>query len=298
MFCVAVEGWWALTLETGSADVVDQACDLLWSLGAAGVSYEDQRREAVQLSAEEQGAAATGCAPFATGYFSDAARTLALPRLDSEAPWRAHWERLQPSDWAEAWKAYFKPMHRGGVWILPAWQRPTGRHGGPKILIDPGEAFGTGQHATTELMLRLLAEVPLAGAYVADIGTGSGILGLAALRLGATRVDAYDTDPVAVAAALANARLNNLAEHIRVQAGPLSATGSQYDVVLSNIVADVLIETMPAVRERLKPGGHWLGSGVAASRWSGFRKCLLEHGFVLGARRRSGLWRAFDAMLQ
>ena len=171
-------------------------------------------------------------------------------------------------EWAEAWKAHFKPMHvTPRLVIRPPWQEYPA---GPEelvITIYPGMAFGTGRHPTTVLCLRALEEVwgpdlPLeAGPYpVLDVGTGTGILALATARLGA-KVLAIDVDPEAVAAALDNVRLNDLQDRVWVEAAPLASLRQQFALILANLTAPDLLEWAEALAARLAAGGALIISG-------------------------------------
>jgi ribosomal protein L11 methyltransferase len=171
-------------------------------------------------------------------------------------------------DWAEAWKAHFKPLKVTDTLVIrPPWEEYAAQPGETVITIYPGMAFGTGRHASTLLCLRALEEVwkqrpPGAGApwQVLDVGTGTGILALAAARYGA-EVLAIDLDPEAVAAALENVRLNNLLDRILVEETPLASLRQQFGLILANITAPDLLQLADALTARLLSQGLLIISG-------------------------------------
>jgi ribosomal protein L11 methyltransferase len=193
-----------------------------------------------------------------------------LRRLGSHQlyPLGMEWRRVAEQDWAEAWKAHFKPLKvTSRLVIIPPWEVYAGGPGEEVIVIYPGMAFGTGRHPSTLLCLRTLEEVwggglpPSGGPWqVLDVGTGTGILALAAARLGAG-VLAIDLDPEAVAAALENVRLNALQDRIWVEETPLHALRAKFGLILANITAPDLMQLAEALTARLLPEGVLIISG-------------------------------------
>lgn len=168
--------------------------------------------------------------------------------------------QVQEEDWANAWKAYYRPEQVGPFLITPSWLSPVLPPGAIEIRLDPGMAFGAGTHPTTQLCLALLPQTVKPGALVYDIGTGSGILAIAAAKLGA-KVMAVDRDPVAVAVAAANFARNRVA--IPARTGDLlSGLTLPADLIIANILAEVVITLIPQAMQRLKPGGALLVSGI------------------------------------
>ncbi len=180
--------------------------------------------------------------------------------------------QVAEEDWAEAWKAHFKPLKvTDRLVIRPPWEEYLAQPGETVITIYPGMAFGTGRHASTLLCLRALEEVweqhrPRAGNpwQVLDVGTGTGILALAAARYGA-EVLAIDLDPEAVAAALENVRLNNLMERVWVEETPLTSLRQQFGLILANITAPDLLQLAEALTARLLNEGVLIISGFLAA---------------------------------
>jgi ribosomal protein L11 methyltransferase len=199
-------------------------------------------------------------------------------------------------DWENNWKQFFLPTAVGGsILIVPEWLRgetavPEGK---TPLIIDPGLAFGTGGHTTTRLCLELLQEKIPKGAAVLDIGCGSGILGIAALLLGAQCVTGLDIDPVAVRSARDNAALNGFAEPQYTSL--LGVLGDypaqrQYELVLANIVADVLIPLAGQIPERLAADGCLLLSGIIAGREDEVLAAYAAQGLRICERRESDGW--------
>jgi ribosomal protein L11 methyltransferase len=179
--------------------------------------------------------------------------------------------QVAEEDWAEAWKAHFKPVKvTEHVVIRPPWEEYAAQPGETVITIYPGMAFGTGRHASTLLCLRALEQVweehpPAAGSpwQVLDVGTGTGILALAAAFWGA-EVLAIDLDPEAVAAALENARLNNLMDRVWVEETPLASLRQQFGLIMANITAPDLLQLADALTARLLNDGVLIISGFLA----------------------------------
>jgi ribosomal protein L11 methyltransferase len=179
--------------------------------------------------------------------------------------------QVAAEDWAETWKAHFKPVKvTDRLVIRPPWEEYAAQPGETVIIIYPGMAFGTGRHASTLLCLRALEQVweplpPRSGSpwQVLDVGTGTGILALAAARYGA-EVLAIDLDPEAVAAALENVRLNNLMDRVWVEETPLASLRQQFGLIMANITAPDLLQLADALTARLLNDGVLIISGFLA----------------------------------
>ncbi len=173
---------------------------------------------------------------------------------------------VEQEDWQNAWKKYYHAMDIGQrLAIVPGWEDyDTDRI---RITMDPGMAFGTGTHETTSLCLELLDRLVKGGERVLDIGTGSGILAIAALKLGAREADGVDIDPMCVRTAGENAQRNGVSEHFRVLVGDLSdkAEGT-YDIITANIVAAAILSLAPAVPALMAPGAAFIASGIIDER--------------------------------
>ncbi len=177
---------------------------------------------------------------------------------------------VNEEDWANSWKAYYKPLHIGKkMVIVPAWERYVEQPGEIIVRMDPGMAFGTGSHETTRLVIELLEEVVTPGMRVADVGCGSGILAICAAKLGAAECKAYDIDPVAVRVARENIKDSGL-ENVTCDVSDLlkgvDLAGGPYDLICANIVADIIIRMAPDVSRYMKDDAILLASGIITER--------------------------------
>ena len=187
---------------------------------------------------------------------------------------------VEDSDWTERWKEHVSVQRIGRVVIVPSWIEHSADAADAAIILDPGMAFGTGLHPTTRGCLRLLQEIEPTPSRVLDVGCGSGILTLAALRLGADSAVGIDTDPEAVAATRTNAERNGLDDRIEVRAGSLPATATErFPLILANLVAAVLVDLAAPLAGHLAPGGRLVASGIIEPRASE----------VIGAMAAAGL---------
>jgi ribosomal protein L11 methyltransferase len=208
---------------------------------------------------------------------------------------------VHEADWAEAWKAHFPVLRVGRRLVIkPTWRRHRPAADDVVLALDPGMAFGTGLHPTTRLCLAALEALAdagaLAGARVLDVGCGSGILAIAAAKLGATSVLGVDTDPIAVEATIANASRNRLAGRILARQGSLPSGEAPFDVVLANLIASVLIALAPLLRAETRPGGTLLASGIFVDREGEVRDAFAAAGLDVTARMVEGEWVALEAV--
>ncbi|HYK95524.1 MAG TPA: 50S ribosomal protein L11 methyltransferase [Candidatus Dormibacteraeota bacterium] len=202
------------------------------------------------------------------------------------------------SDWAEAWKEHFHVLRVGRRLVIkPSWRRHA-RSGDEVVIdLDPGMAFGTGLHPTTRLCLLALdayAEDAALG-RVLDVGCGSGILSIAAVKLGATRAVGVDIDPIAVEATVANARHNRVGKRVRARDGSIPSEEGPFDTVLANLIAGVLIEHAGNLADELIPGGTLIASGIFIDREQHVRGALEAAGFRITKRYDETDWVALVA---
>ena len=205
----------------------------------------------------------------------------ALGRLRQVAPLRVR--ALREADWANAWKEYFF-VHRVGerTVIVPSWRQADyePRADDVVLLLDPGMAFGTGLHPTTRLCLRAVEECVRPGMRVLDVGAGSGILAIAAARLGASVVEAVEIEPVAAGVCQQNVERNGVADVVHVTSGTLSsAPRERYDLILANITIATLLQLHPLLAEHLSTDGVAVLSGVLAERADELLAALLQAGW-------------------
>jgi ribosomal protein L11 methyltransferase len=190
---------------------------------------------------------------------------------------------IHEADWATAWKDYFFVHRVGGrTVIVPSWREAEyqPREHDVVLLLDPGMAFGTGLHPTTRLCLRAAEELVEPGQRVLDVGAGSGILSIAAARLGASFVEAVEVEPVAAAVCLQNVQRNGVVDVVSVQQGTLETPiGEPFDLILANITIRTLLDLHPLLAAHLKPGGRAVLSGVLAERADELLAVLREHGW-------------------
>jgi len=200
-------------------------------------------------------------------------------------------------DWTESWKAAFRPFRLGEhMLVKPSWEQAQTRPGDHVIEIDPGMAFGTGTHETTGMCVRLVEKYVRPGDRVIDIGTGTGILAIAAAHMGARPVLATDLDAVAVRVAAENVKINGFGDVIDVRCGDLlEVVEESADVVIANIISDVIIMLAKPVRKRIVDGGLFICSGISVDRRGDVLRALAEARFeVLDAPIR-GEWCAMAA---
>ena len=177
------------------------------------------------------------------------------------------WEEIADQAWEHTWRDDFAPTRFGDrLWVCPRGQRPPNEPPGAVLVeLDPGLAFGTGHHPTTALCLRWLDGIPLVGARLIDYGCGSGILAIAALKLGAAAALAVDHDPQALEATRANAAENGVAGHLRVLS-PQELPDERADCLVANILAGPLLELAPHLAALVRPGGRLALSGLLADQ--------------------------------
>ncbi len=202
---------------------------------------------------------------------------------------------IEDENWSEQWRSAFPPQKIGKrLLIAPTWHDVTPESSEILIRLDPGMAFGTGQHPTTQLSLELLEEAIRGADVVADIGAGSGILAIAAARLGAKRVDAVDLDASAIPIAQHNLQLNGVKSIVRLHHGDgLQVLNGKYPLILANILTKVILPMIPQCLQFLKPGGQLILSGIMASEAQKVEGQLRTNGFrILEIRQQSLLSRS------
>lgn len=197
-------------------------------------------------------------------------------------------------DWANAWKEHFPVTRIGRRFVIrPSWLTYDPRPDDVVIDLDPGMAFGTGLHPTTDLCLRVLEDIDLSGRRMLDAGAGSGILSIAAAKLGAASVDALEIDPVAVEVLRENIERNGLTGHVRAIGGDITESvpgGGEYELVVANIISRILIVGAPMLAAAVRPGGLLVLSGVIEAHEPEVIDAFQRAGFAIQERRVAGDW--------
>ena len=197
--------------------------------------------------------------------------------------------------WADVWKKESKAFYAGKHLIIkPTWETVEPKPGDQIIEMDPGMAFGSGTHETTGMCISILEEVIRGGEQVIDVGTGSGILAIAAALLGAGHVLAIDIDPDAVRVAAENVDHNRVASVVTVQHGNLlKDVDATCDICVTNIIADTIVSFAAPLKEHIRPGGLFICSGIVKERTEEVRQAILQAGFEILKTEHRGDWTAF-----
>lgn len=272
MICTAEGGWFEVCVDL-PCHASETVSELLFGLGSCGL---------------QERAGSTCAKTGLTAYFSverDSGRVVSglwsgLRALKGDLRnVRVEMAEVAPEDWASSWKSRFKPVYPvPSIVVCPPWERVDDPEGGFSLVIEPKTAFGTGQHETTRLALKMMHGVVKPGDVVLDVGTGSGILSLAAARLGAARVTGIDTDVLAVENARANLRLNRIAGNVAFRTGTLDGIAGEFDVVVANIDAPALVRMLPALPSRLAARGNLILVGVQVQDESTLLKAVRAAG--------------------
>ncbi|MFZ9463899.1 MAG: 50S ribosomal protein L11 methyltransferase [Vulcanococcus sp.] len=290
--------WWRLELP--SLPELEES--LIWKLNVLGIprvavrhrpEAPDQRQLVAWLPAAdwpeaERRQLEAALAPLADTF------GLTLPPIA--------WQQQDDEDWSLSWKQHWQPDPVGRrLLILPAWLELPAEHADRLVIrMDPGSAFGTGSHPTTRLCLEAIEDLAaqqggLSGQRVADLGCGSGILGIAALLQGAARVDAADTDSLAVRATRDNAAVSGFADRLQVDLGSVGRLaellqGQPADLLLCNILAPVIEALCPAFHTVLAPGGLGLLSGLLVDQAPRLQAALAEQGWRAELTAQQSQW--------
>jgi ribosomal protein L11 methyltransferase len=272
---------WSLTIEVERGEAEDAAAALMEE-GAGGVEVRDG--EGIPMPGTRQPEPGRA---LVVAFFADRGEAAAAAGLRG-----GQLEELPDQDWGERWKEGLTPLSIGRVFVRPSWIVAGTPPGMVEVTLDPGMAFGTGTHPTTSLCLAALSERLAARpqARVLDVGTGSGLLAIAARKLGAPVVVGNDNDPVAVRVARENAAANGVQVHFDQR--DVGAQPGPFDLVLANILANTLCELAPAIAAQLAPGGVVLLSGILTPQEEEVRAAYAAAGLrpLPGGDRRDGEW--------
>lgn len=305
--------WLECTVPGG--DDPEELCNALAELGVGGMSIENERDFHDFLEnnracwdyvdeALEESFSGVSRVKFWLSCDAEGEKVLAAVRA---AGYSVETRVIADEDWENNWKQYYKPMEIGErLLVIPEWEQENVKGqakyaGKVPLILEPGLTFGTGSHATTRLCLTALEEAVHGVETVLDLGCGSGILSIAALRLGAVSAKAVDIDDKCLTVAYENAALNGIGkDRYTVLVGDVLSNGALretlgggYDVVVANIVADVIIGLAPMVRQFLKPGGLFLCSGIIDTRAGEVADALRQNGWEIETTRSGEGWYSY-----
>lgn len=309
--------WTEVTVSTSNA-AVEAVSNILMEAGASGVKIDDaldyqnlkpdRYGEIIDLdtiphitSGAEISAyfPETVFVPEILPTIKQRVAKLANYGLDPE-PGTVSMAAISDENWATAWKKYYHPVRvTRYLTIVPSWESYTATQPGEEVIkLDPGMAFGTGTHPTTKLSLQGLETVINGGEHMIDVGTGSGVLSIAAKAMGVGDVEAYDLDDVAVRSAQANLDLNPVAKDIKVAANDLlKGIHTQADIIVANILAEIIIPLVPQAKANLKRGGYFITSGIIDDKFQTVMDAILAAGFKITQHTQMGDWHSIVAYL-
>ncbi len=290
---------WARITVTTSDDASEAVANYLFEMDAFGVELKDAANSTISLIA----------------YYplDDRVNTRVkklkdflskLPTWGIQAhPAKIDLKRVESEEWTEAWKSSFPPQRIGKrLLIAPTWHDISPDTTDILIRLDPGMAFGTGYHPTTRLCLEMLEQTIKPDQHLADIGTGSGILAIAAIKLGAKHVDAIELDPTAIPVAEKNFAINGVTEQISLYQGDgIKVVQDKYHLIVGNILTKAILPIIPYCSSRLHPEGQIIFSGILESELKQVQEVLEEYGLqcLLVTREAEGevIWIALRAQL-
>jgi ribosomal protein L11 methyltransferase len=276
--------WQLITLDI-SCQAEEFACAALFDLGANGLITLEENEDGMKLGAYfDERSDAEEIARSVEAEFARTGQGGSLLGI-SISP-------VPDQDWMQKWKEGFEPITIGSrLVVAPSWKLPGESHGRRVIQIDPGMAFGTGTHETTRLCLEAI-ESCWRGGRMLDVGTGTGILAIAAALLApGSRITAIDVDPQAVEVARENVAINSAVDSIDVLEGqPLDFAGGAFDVVVANLTAEVIIALIDDLAGCLAPSGMMILSGILTSLRSDVERAAGEAGLIIIERRDAGEW--------
>jgi len=290
-------GWlWKVTIAT-SPEAEDAVAEMMSRvLNSAASVY--RHAEAPEVEVTVYAARKPGSMPACRAPLRQELERIRRCGL-SIRPGRISITRVRQEDWANSWKRHFRPIGIGQTLLVkPSWSRRLPKRGQAVIILDPGLSFGTGQHPTTRFCLEQLAAVrrPRMSQSLLDIGCGSGILSLAAAKLGYQPVEGFDFDPVAIRIAARNVRQNRLDGKLCLRQRDLTLLPKrarfQYDVVCANLIYDLLLTERERIVSRVKPGGLLILAGILRQQFPQVCRAYEREGWHLVARAIEGEWQS------
>lgn len=302
-----------LTVHTTS-EGSELIADIMWRYTSYGVAISDvkdvialQRNKSAYWDYMDEGLTESGGDVLVKAFIalSDAAETLpkirrdisemaencggALPLGSLETTNR----EIEGDDWIEIWRNHFRPIHLGAIVVVPEWIEYDKKDGEEIVKLDNNMAFGTGEHETTSMCVELLQEYITPESVCIDVGCGSGILGISAVKLGAKFAYLTDIDAVAVESANHNAILNGVSERVKIaRSNLLDDSSLKGDIMLANITADILEQLAPSIPKNLKAGGTLILSGIIDEKLERVIEVYSAQGLTLIKKVKKGEWNA------
>lgn len=282
--------FWILVNLHIAREIEEAASDLLFELGTTGIVTPEEGSENVVLGAYfDNSKDAAETAQLIEAAFAQAGLRESLLSISIS--------EIADQDWMQKWKEGFEPIEIGHKLVIaPSWKLPEKAEGREVISIDPGMAFGTGTHETTRLCLEAIERYWRGGSLL-DVGTGTGILAMAALKLVPdSKITAIDIDPLAIEVARENAEINGIAESIQISEGQAwDYAGKRFDVVVANLTAEVIISLMIDLEACLADLGLMILSGILVPLAVDVERIALDAGLVIIEKREAGEWAAIVA---
>lgn len=305
-----MEGKWTEVKIVTCSGAVEQVCGILYGIGVKGVAIEDPNDiysggknplswDYTDTSIFEYG----GEAAVVKGYFDEGSnvhdiKNYVIKKLDDLkndntdiGKGLVFINTVKEEDWANNWKKYYKTTKIGNkIVVKPLWEKYEKKDGEIVLELDPGMAFGNGTHETTRMCINALEKYVKEGSTLFDIGTGSGILSIAASKLGAKSVTAVDFDHAAVESAKKNIKYNNI-QNIKVLYGNLTdVVKGKADIIVANIIAEVIVTLSKSVGNFIKDGGYFITSGIIEERQKDVEDSLKSKGFKICEEKKEGEW--------
>lgn len=315
---IFLDGRWIEVRVITESEALEEVSGIFYTLDCKGIAIEDPQ----DIIGREQGPLTWDFADlnvlehkgeFAVvkGYFSDEDNieevvSFVKERLEdikklgiNIGKGKVEVQEMKEEDWANTWKKYYKPFRIGkSIIIKPIWEEYEEKEGDLVVELDPGMAFGTGDHETTNMCIRALEKYVKKDSTVFDVGCGSGILAIAAAKLGAKKAVGVDLDPVAVESAKENVGYNNL-DNIEILEGNLiDVIDGKADIVVANILAEIICILTQDVSRVLNKGGYFITSGIIHDRVDMVTSKLEECGFEVESVNKDGEWNCIIAKLK
>ena len=301
--------WHEIVIKT-TEEAYDALCDMLTTIGSGGVSIDDPneiRREILKADsldyADEEFMNSLGEDVIIKAYFPGDKNIIELVDLIKEkinftknflntGEGYIGYSEVDDEDWATAWKKYYKPVHiTDNIVIKPSWETYEQKPNEIIIEMDPGMAFGTGTHETTQMCAQLVEALVKEKSRVIDIGCGTGILSIIAAKLGAVDIIAIDIDGIAVRVTKENCELNHVTKEISAVQGVLKdITPVKVDIIVANIIANVIIDISTLIPYYLKTDGYLATSGIIKERKQEVLEAYLKNGFSVEKVIEMGEW--------